>query len=314
MCRDAGEPQDRDTELVNPAEQDANTYKILAILNQEHLADTFGEDGTASELSDDTLEFSQAFMDGMRAMTAERFGAEAAERLTTQNNQTNKNNFIHHRPKYVSDTEKAMSQATAPMPSDDAALDADRLSRKRFSRMGRYLSTWPRRVAAVFIVAGLTLGAYQTTVHAFKLPMINFMPEITEEYSKVGTLEDIISNVDTTDYPSTLEKVYVPGVVAEGYEEVERVQEKKFFEIYYEDEERNMYQYYQLTLDNRTFIDTESGDGNIVTLNNHTGFLVEYETNSNLWWFDDQYVYQIVGNLTSEEIVAIAESLCELEE
>ena len=103
MCKEAGKPKSSDTKHINPAEfqdvnladdadsifdeQDEDTYKILALLNQQLLRDTFGDDDMASDLEDDTPEFSQAFMDNMRAMVEEHFGPDAAERFMALNNQ-----------------------------------------------------------------------------------------------------------------------------------------------------------------------------------------------------------------------------------
>lgn len=330
MCKNAGKPMDSDTQHVNPAvcqdeenaimadgilsEQDANTYKILAILNQEHLRDTFGADDTASDLQDDTPEFSQAFMDGMRAMMAERFGTDAAEQLMTLENNQKNNNIIHHQPKDVSKTEKAMSQETARTDSGEVSLGAGRPLKKQFSLIGHYFSTWLRRAAVVFLIALLLLGGYQVTAQAFKLPMVNFQPEIMEEYSRVGTWDEIISTLDMTDYPKTLEHVYVPGVVAEGYEEVERDVTSKFVDIYYEGLNGQQYQYYQNTIGAGTYIDTEYEVGEEIVVNNCPAFLVVRDGGLDLWWIDYQYAYQLVGNLTEEEILSIAESLCELKD
>ena len=81
----------------------------------------------------------------------------------------------------MSESEKAMSQAIARTVSEDEPLDACRPSKTRFSGIRHYLSTWPRRIAAILIIALLILGGYQVTARAFKLPMVNFQPEIMDE-------------------------------------------------------------------------------------------------------------------------------------
>ena len=328
MCRETGKPMDGAAEHVNAAIrqdgaddlsdavfalQEKNTYKILAILNQEHLEDAFGDKSTASE-PDTTPEFSQAFMDGMRSMVAESYGYEAAEKLMTQEyNQENKRE-VHHRPKNVSATEKIMSQATANQSAEKVPLNAERSVGKKNHR-GIFLLTWTRRAAAVLLlVMGLTFGAYQISVQAIKLPMVNTKPQTMEDYSKVGSLEDIISHLDITSYPKELKHVYVPEVVADGYQETERNQIKKFIEIYYQNENGQQYQYQQMTVDINSFIDTEHGEGKNVTVGEYVGFFAKKKDKVNLWWFDYQYAYQIEGDLAEDEMIAIAESLYELKE
>lgn len=324
MCKEAGGPMNSEAEHVTPAmskgekildEQDRSTYEILAILNQEHFRDTFGEDGTASELPDDTPEFSQAFMDGMRAMMEERFGSDAAEQfMTLTNNQSKNIKNVHHLPKTVSQTEKAMSHAAASPDTADASLDADRSIKKRFRHFVHYMSVWPRQAAAVALIFLGILGISQTPAIAVKLPMVNFTPEITEEYSQVGTFKDIISTMDTTDYPKKIECVYVPSVMADGYGEIDRVIGNKYVEIFYENSEGKIYQYYQNTMDTFVFVDTEFENGIEIMIGKFPGFYVKRESKSTIWWFDYNYAYQLTGDFSKEDLITLAESLIELKE
>ena len=206
-----------------------------------------------------------------------------------------------------------MSQATAKTTSTDGSLDACRPQKRRFSGIRRYLSTWPRRAAAVVVIVLLVISGYQVTAQAFKLPMINFQPEIMDKYSKVGTWDEIISTLDVTDYPKTLEHIYVPGVVADGYEEVDNNLSSKLYEVYYENRSGETYQYFQNTIDASTFIDTELKEAYEIEVNNNPGFYVLRKDSITLWWFDYQYTYQVVGNLDLDKLLVIAESLHELD-
>lgn len=332
MCRQAGEPMNGNTEHADPAirddypealddmeetedypdEQDEDTYRILAILNQEHLTDAFDEDGTASE--DETPEFSQAFMDGMRTMVADRYGQEAVERFMTQNNNKKNKKESHHQPKTVPEIKKPMSQVHAPMDEAEETLGAERSLKKKHFHMGALLSTWPRRVAVILVVLVLTFGIYQGSVQATKLPTVDFNPLNMDEYSKVGSLKDIISNLDITNYPQELEHVYVPGIIAEGYKEVDRIEESKYINLVYENDEGQWYKYRQMTVDINTFLDTEQGDWISVEIGKYPGLYIIKDDSGKLWWFDYQYAYQIQGNLMEEEMVKIAESVYEVTE
>lgn len=332
MCRQAGEPMNGNTEHADPAirddypealddmeetedypdEQDEDTYRILAILNQEHLTDAFDEDGTASE--NETPEFSQAFMDGMRTMVADRYGQEAAERFMTQNNNKKNKKESHHQPKTVPEIKKPMSQVHAPMDEAEETLGAERSLKKKHFHMGALLSTWPRRVAVILVVLVLTFGIYQGSVQATKLPTVDFTPGDTIDYSKVGSPEDIISMLDITNYPKELEHIYVPEIVMDGYEEVERECLKKQISVLYENSLNQWYRYQQTTVDINTFIDTEQGEWESVAIGEYPGLYIVKADAEKLWWFDYQYAYQIQGNLAEEDMIDIAESLCEVTE
>lgn len=332
MCRQAGEPMNGNTEHADPAirddypealddmeetedypdEQDEDTYRILAILNQEHLTDAFDEDGTASE--DETPEFSQAFMDGMRTMVADRYGQEAAERFMTQNNNKKNKKESHHQPKTVPEIKKPMSQVHAPMDEAEETLGAERSLKKKHFHMGALLSTWPRRVAVILVVLVLTFGIYQGSVQATKLPTVDFTPGDTIDYSKVGSPEDIISMLDITNYPKELEHIYVPEIVMDGYEEVDRIVYSKYINIVYEDSVEQWYKYRQMTIGTNTFLDTEQGQWKTVSVGDYPGFYIYTDDAGKLWWFDYQYAYWLIGDLTEAEMLMIAESLYEVTE
>lgn len=335
MIGNTGEPTNGNTEHVDPAdwdgssedlndveemdavfdEQDEDTYRILAMLNQEHLEDAFGSDGTASEL-DETPEFSQAFMDGMRAMVADRFGQEAADQfMALNNNQITNKKESHHQPKTVSETEKAMSQADAQMNKAASSPGSERPSRKNHFHfhINSLISTWPRRVAVILVIMGLMFGIYEGAVMATRLPTVDFVPGDTIDYSKVGSPEDIISNLDMTNYPKELEQIYIPEKVAEGFREVGREQVKKTINVFYESDEGQWYRYRQMTVDGNTFLDTEQGDWNEANVGKYPGLYIFDDDAGKLWWFDYQYAYQIQGTLTEEEMIIIAESLYEVQ-
>ena len=332
MSKQADEPMNGNTEQVDPAdwnnspeaseseeamddvlnEQDEDTYRILAILNQEHLNDTFGKNGTASEL-DETPEISQAFMDRMRAMVAESCGQEAADQFMTLTNNKNKIES-HHQPKTVLETEKEMSQISAPMETAKDIVGAERPLKKHPIHMALLFSTWPRRVAAVMITMVLIFGIYQGGVMATRVPDVSVDPENTEDYSKVGSLKKVLTYFDISSCPKELEHIYVPEKVADGYEEVDRIELSKSINMVFENEDGQWYQYRQMTVSAKTFLDTEQGDWQSVTIGEYPGLYVAKDDAGKLWWFDYQYAYQIQGNLTQADMIIIAESLCELKE
>jgi hypothetical protein len=314
MYKEAGEPLDGETKQpVDPAyQQDDFIYKILAMLDQERMEDTFGVD-SVSELQEE-LGFSRLFMDNMRAMVAEHYGHEAAERFMAQNKYQEKN-AIHPSPKDVLEPEKAMSQASATEDSTDTAIRADRPHRKRVFNLFSLLPAWTRGVAAAILVLAIIFGGYNVSVQAVRLPTVNSQAQNKGDYSEIGALEDLVINrLDMANYPKTLEKIYIPAVAADGYEEVDREQTSKMMVMYYGNENGDTYEYRQNTMDTSAFLDTELSEGYEVTVNDYLGYLVVRKGKNNLWWTDYDYIYQLIGNFSEVELVNIAESLYRMDE
>jgi hypothetical protein len=309
MCKEAGAPVDGEAmQPVDPVNiQDVFTYKILAMLDQARQKETFGAENAVSEPQEE-LGFSRSFMDNMRAMVAEHYGPEAAERFMAHNSNQIKN-MCHPSPKEVSESEKAMSHASATEDAMDTAIRAIRPRRKHIFKIFTGVPAWTRKAAAVLIAVGLIFGGYQVSVQAFRLPTVNHQAQDKGDYSQIGSLEDVISNLELTAYPQTLECIYMPAIVADGYEEVDKVIASKALEVYYEDGSGKKYEYYQYTIDTSMYFDTEFSSGKEIEVNDCFGYMEERETENNLWWMDYNYIYQLAGNLSEEEMIVIAESL-----
>lgn len=298
-----------------PDMQDETVNEILTTLNQKNLQNTFDEKDTAE--GDGMDKFSQAFMDNMRAMVAERFGEDAADRFMVQNKDMIKQETT---TSVVPDTEKRLSQANpaaseheepVPFAARHPETPEKTESVQPASTKKPAYRKWAWRAAAllVFVLAGL--GAHRAgRVSATKLPAVNTAPETTVDYSKIGSLKDIISTLDYTSFPQEIKQVYVPGVVADGYEEISREEVTKSVNVYYENiDNTGWYQYCQMTVDNNTFLDTEEGDWVSVEIGEYPGLYAFKDGSSNLWWFDYTYIYQLQGNLSEDEMKAVAESL-----
>ena len=99
------------------------------------------------------------------------------------------------------------------------------------------------------------------------------------------------------------------GVIAEGYKETDRSEQSKYINIYYDSADGGWYQYRQVTVEGNTFLDTEEGDWDSLTIGQYPGIYLDKDGIGDLWWFDYTYAYQLVGNLSEKEMIAVAESL-----
>ena len=101
----------------------------------------------------------------------------------------------------------------------------------------------------------------------------------------------------------------MPGAIADGYKEMDRSEQSKYINIFYENDGDGWYQYRQVTVELNTFLDTEEGDWDSLAIGQYPGVYIDKGETGNLWWFDYTYAYQLQGNLSEKEMIAVAESL-----
>lgn len=327
MYGETGEPKDGNTKIAGQGHcrtenmecgkeldmQNETDKQILSTLNQDNFQNSSG--GKKAAEDDEMGLFSQGFMDRMREMVSEQFGEEAAERFMVQNKDMIKEEKT---TSAVPESEKRLPQTknadapteqslplTAEHPDSSEETAAKGPSKRSYRR-------WVWRAAAVLVVVLAGFGVHRAgSVSATKIPAVNTAPETTAsiDYSKIGSLKDIISTLDYTSFPQEIKQVYVPGVIAEGYKETDREEESKFVNIFYENDSDGWYKYRQVTVELNTFLDTEEGDWDSLTIGQYPGVYIDKGETGNLWWFDYTYAYQLQGNLSEAEMIAVAESL-----
>lgn len=327
MYGETGEPKDGNTKIAGQGHcrtenmecgkeldmQNETDKQILSTLNQDNFQNSSG--GKKAAEDDEMGLFSQGFMDRMREMVSEQFGEEAAERFMVQNKDMIKEekttSAVPESEKRLPQTKTADAHTEQSIPpaaehSDISEETAAKGPSKRSYRR------WVWRAAAVLVVVLAGFGVHRAgSVSATKIPAVNTAPETTAsiDYSKIGSLKDIISTLDYTSFPTEIKQIYVPGVIAEGYKETDCEKETNFINIFYENDGNGWYQYRQVTVQWNTFLDTEEEDWDSLTIGQYPGVYINKGETGNLWWFDYTYAYQLQGNLSEEEMIVVAESL-----
>ena len=327
MYGKTGEPKDGNTKIAGQGRcrtenvecgkeldmQNETDKQILSTLNQDNFQNSSG--GKKAAEDDEMGLFSQGFMDRMREMVSEQFGEEAAERFMVQNKDMIKEekttSAVPESEKRLPQTKTADAHTEQSIPPAAEHPDiSEETAAKGPSK--RSYRRWVWRAAAVLVVVLAGFGVHRAgRVSATKIPAVNTAPETTAsiDYSKIGSLKDIISTLDYTSFPQEIKQVYVPGVIAEGYEETSREEGSKSVNIFYENDGDGWYQYRQVTVEWNTFLDTEEGDWDSLNIGQYPGVYIDKGETGNLWWFDYTYAYQLQGNLSEEEMIAVAESL-----
>ncbi len=327
MYGETGEPKDGNTKIAGQGHcrtenmecgeeldmQNETDKQILSTLNQDNFQNSSG--GKKAAEDDEMGLFSQGFMDRMREMVSEQFGEEAAERFMVQNKDMIKEekttSAVPESEKRLPQTKTAdaSTEQSVPPAAEHPDTSEETASKEPSKRSHR---RWVWRAAAVLVVVLAGFGVRRAgSVSATKIPAVNTAPETTAsiDYSKIGSLKDIISTLDYTSFPQEIKQVYVPGAIAEGYEETSREEGSKFVNVFYENDGEGWYQYRQVTVEWNTFLDTEEGDWDSLTIGQYPGVYIDKGETGNLWWFDYTYAYQLQGNLSEEEMIAVAESL-----
>lgn len=327
MYGETGEPKDGNTKIAGQGHcrtenmecgkeldmQNETDKQILSTLNQDNFQNSSG--GKKAAEDDEMGLFSQGFMDRMREMVSEQFGEEAAERFMVQNKDMIKEEKT---TSAVPESEKRLPQtknADAPIEqSVPPAAEHPDISEETAAKgpSKRSYRRWVWRAAAVLVVVLAGFGVHRAgSVSATKIPAVNTAPETAAgiDYSKIGSLKDIISTLDYTSFPQEIKQVYVPGVIAEGYKETDRSEQSKYINIFYENDSDGWYKYCQMTVEQNTFLDTEEGDWDSLNVGQYPGMYLDKDGIGDLWWFDYTYAYQLVGNLSEEEMMVAAESL-----
>lgn len=327
MYGETGEPKDGNTKIAGQGHcrtenmecgkeldmQNETDKQILSTLNQDNFQNSSG--GKKAAEDDEMGLFSQGFMDRMREMVSEQFGEEAAERFMVQNKDMIKEEKT---TSAVPESEKRLPQTkNADVPTEQSippAAEHPDISEETAAKgpSKRSYRRWVWRAAAVLVVVLAGFGVHRAgSVSATKIPAVNTAPDTaaSTDYSKIGSLKDIISTLDYTSFPQEIKQVYVPGVIAEGYKETDRSEQSKYINIYYDSADGRWYKYRQVTVEGNTFLDTEEGDWDSLTIGQYPGIYLDKDGIGDLWWFDYTYAYQLVGNLSEKEMIAVAESL-----
>lgn len=324
MYGETGEPKDGNTKIAGQGHcrtecgkeldmQNETDKQILSTLNQDNFQNSSG--GKKAAEDDEMGLFSQGFMDRMREMVSEQFGEEAAERFMVQNKDMIKEekttSAVPESEKRLPQTKTAdaHTEQSIPPAAEHPDISEETAAKGPSKRSHR---RWVWRVAAVLVVVLAGFGVHRAgSVSATKIPAVNTAPETTAsiDYSKIGSLKDIISTLDYTSFPQEIKQVYVPGAIAEGYKETSREEGSKFVNIFYENDAAGWYKYRQVTVEGNTFLDTEEGDWDSLSIEQYPGVYINKGETGNLWWFDYTYAYQLQGTLSEEEMIAVAESL-----
>ena len=132
-----------------------------------------------------------------------------------------------------------------------------------------------------------------------------------------ASVDDQIQYADNqaTDFPTEIETVYEPTMVLDGYEESERLLHDKVLQVYYTNANRDEYVFQQRTLDYWGGYDNEDLQDEVIQIHDSLlGIIYVKNDQTYLLWQQKGYVFEIVGNLSLEQLRKLAASVEPMEE
>jgi len=158
--------------------------------------------------------------------------------------------------------------------------------------------------AAVAVLSGVTIS-----VDALRIPVARFFAQDKPAYTVLEVEPDTEEDNDAESYPDTIEKVFVPGKALDGYEEVGRESFSQMVRITYKNDEELEYYFYQETRDTSAWVDAENADAKLVETIFGNAYYSQKDNVFIFTWHYEGYIFRIMGNLSEENMVSIADSL-----
>jgi len=260
----SGKPNESTEDGDMRMSKDAKLYKGLEELNEEKLKVLMETDGREPE-------FSKEHDAKMRQMVEERFGSEAAEKMSE----------IQMTRQKVDDDEKWTKQN------------------------GKLYHIYPRfkKIAAAILIV-VMLGAITMSAEAFRVPIVNFIMNFQKEFMHIS-VEQSETMVDELD----IERIYYLEKTIEGYELFDEIIEPKLVVRRYKNGKQQEYKFTQQSYISTSNFDNEGTGYESVDLIYGEALFNDFDETYYLTWFYDGYKFEVSGELTKEEMISLAESL-----
>lgn|GEM_PF-638461 len=263
----SGKPNESTEDEDMRMSKDAKLYKGLEELNEEKIK-------VLMEAADQEPEFSKEHDAKMRQMVEERFGPEAAEKMSE-------------------------IQMTRQKADDDE---------KRTKQNGKLYQIYPRfkKIAAAILIVFM-LGAITMSTEAFRVPIVNFIMNFQKEFMGVS-VEHSETMVDESE-KETIEEIYSLKKKIEGYELFEEIIEPRLVIRRYKNQRQQKYKFTQQPEALTSWFDNEDTGYESVDMIYGKALFNDNDKIYYLTWFYDGYIFEISGELTKEEMISLAESL-----
>lgn len=174
----------------------------------------------------------------------------------------------------------------------------------------------PAAVAAAVALLVVSASLSAARADAMPEPIRVLVMQVQSLFSSASVDDQILyGDNQTTDFPTEIQTVYEPSVVLDGYEESERIVQKKLYAIYYSNDMEYEYSFQQRPIDIQAGYDNEDIVYEDIRIGSKD-FGIAYTKNGQTYiqWQKDGYMFQLVGQVEKEELEKLAASVKLLED
>jgi len=153
----------------------------------------------------------------------------------------------------------------------------------------------------ICVIASLTAIIFSITAAAHWEEIKSFFAEIFSDHTRVTyTSEDT--------FPKTIESIYMPEYIPSGFVLQENETDILSTYFYYQSE-ADYFSFEQQTKSVVTSINSELSEMETIQINGNDGYCLVFENVINLTWVTDEYSFSIIGAISEDEAIKIAESV-----
>lgn len=150
-------------------------------------------------------------------------------------------------------------------------------------------------ICVVILAVILTVGVVAIATNGFKFD------------KKQDHTETLTVNWENS--PKTIEDTYYLAALPGEYELVESSISATLAEFIFEDNNGNFLSFTQnVKKDFHAFLNTEGYDLEETTVNNHSGFFINYDSEMLMIWDNGDYIIALLSNIAKEEMLNLAKS------
>lgn len=200
--------------------------------------------------------------------------------------------------------DKKMAFAEPHIFSEEFKLKMEKLIGRSKKPYFPYTNTFGKRVTIITIIL-LTFLAPALSVEAVRRPFYNFVITVYDKFTSIIFQEDTDLNS-----PTTLDKIFEPEFVPEGYTLLEKIDLVLAIQIIYANEDGNEIIFEQYVASaGKLGIDTEGGSMEEFQLEGNEFLFVSNKNYNQLIWIDNGYGYHISGPIDKETMITMAQSI-----
>jgi hypothetical protein len=167
------------------------------------------------------------------------------------------------------------------------------------------VSTRPRRAVLALAAVLVLMTSLMLTVSALREPVLRLIIVAQEKYSDV-------SYDNTENLPNTLETLYAPAKLPQGYrlDETQTIDYETFYRLIYCGDGDAEIIYTQIVIaGTRMTIDTEGVETQRVLVGGREGIYYSNKGFQSVIWDDGQYSFSLIGKVTKAQLLRTARSL-----